>query len=707
MDLPFWLQIKTPKKTILTISSTESKNVDYFNGPSDEERPHTAVRSMASSSSRSAGDKELSPTRPRVTTSSSIASLEPKSLSEPALKNMTVVTETVSSIPQASLAPNGTGRLEPAGTLRVKASNETIRPKKDRKKASKKASSINSAPRRSPTIVGYETVFSPVSHRKLSSSQRYRRESVPLPHRPVPHSTGSDLREVVEHSLISSPTSRRISFRAITYRLSTTNLIREASTRSEVFENRVKKEMDDVASDDSDETFVYESNPPDPQPRRNKHHSRTPSGASLSSMQDRGITRSIATVLDNKRPLQKPRSMKFSSNTSNYGTADEEEYRDGTIRPRDRNGSQQVGWQSRVATGQSTILDDETSLFPLASKTKSLTAVGGRSSNAARLAVQHLRATSMKRADGYSSMDMEAEAADDERTPLITGTGTVRTPGRSRNGRPRGYRYGDLRPPPPRRNVIARTAGCLLILITVSILVFGVVAFFMAVSADLREVSVIEVKNVIASEQELMLDLVIKAINPNVVPITISDIDVNAFAKSSFVGSEKWWREHGREPTGNETDGLIPSHHKRTQERILRRRPQTALSKRDRDLFISDPPADKDPAAGKQTMLLGHILKFDNPLIFDGSFWRRQPKYSTGSLRLSKPGNHTEAGGTERWERVIKHDFELIIRGIMSYNRPLGTGTMSISISGTAAVKGTGDEDDGENPGDGKNTTRT
>jgi hypothetical protein len=100
-------------------------------------------------------------------------------------------------------------------------------------------------------------------------------------------------------------------------------------------------------------------------------------------------------------------------------------------------------------------------------------------------------------------------------------------------------------------------------------------------------------------------------------------------------------------------------------------------------------------------MLLGHILKFDNPLIFDGSFWRRQPHYSTGSLRLSKPGNHTEAGGTERWERVLQHDFDLQIRGVLTYTIPLGGRTVNNPVNGITTVKGNGDDEgDPDNSGE-------
>ena len=85
---------------------------------------------------------------PAKSSFSSLAAIKPRSAAETTSKNMTVETETVTSIPQAAIGgPQGErvaqGRGDPSGSLRLKPSNETIRPKKDRKKATRKAPSIN------------------------------------------------------------------------------------------------------------------------------------------------------------------------------------------------------------------------------------------------------------------------------------------------------------------------------------------------------------------------------------------------------------------------------------------------------------------------------------------------------------------------------------------------------------------------------------
>lgn len=67
-------------------------------------------------------------------------------ISDGSVKNMTVETETVSSIPQLALG-GGAGERHPlrrtdtGGSLRLKPSNETIRPKKEKKRVVRKAPS--------------------------------------------------------------------------------------------------------------------------------------------------------------------------------------------------------------------------------------------------------------------------------------------------------------------------------------------------------------------------------------------------------------------------------------------------------------------------------------------------------------------------------------------------------------------------------------
>jgi hypothetical protein len=468
--------------------------------------------------------------------------------------------------------------------------------------------------------------------------------------------------------------------------LSTNSQLSKASTRADIFEDRVKNAMDEATSDDSDETFVYESNPPEPPPaRRSRHHSRTPSGASaISNTDQRGPIRLNHSALS----TQKTRSMKF---TNAYNSGDEESIdRGGTIRAvTARGGSSSVHHHhlsrpGRNGTGHASILDDDNSPFNHLSKVPSLT---GLPRQVPRLNNRHLQAAngSGRRETGYTSYDMDAEGGDDEGTPLI-GTGTVRTLRGTKRAPPQQASR------PPRyldhyqsggRSILRRFAGCIVLLVMLLLLIFGAVAFLFAISTPLANVSIIEIQAVLASEQEIMFDLVVGAMNPNLLPISVGDMDINVFAKSKYVGSEKWWREHGDEP-------MPPFESRRRRKNRIGTGYPGEVEEEDWRGSESDPwnpmPQPDEPESNRQTMLLGRVDHFDNPLTFDGSFWKKHEHISTGSLRLSKPGNHTELGGSERWERVLLHPFELIVRGTLKYKIPLGGHSFAANVGNSVLV---------------------
>ena len=68
-------------------------------------------------------------------------------------------------------------------------------------------------------------------------------------------------------------------------------------------------------------------------------------------------------------------------------------------------------------------------------------------------------------------------------------------------------------------------------------MILSAVAFLIMSNRPMYEVRIHKVQNVLASEQEIMLDLLVGAINPNALGIQVGEMDVNVFAKSRHVGS--------------------------------------------------------------------------------------------------------------------------------------------------------------------------
>ena len=555
------------------------------------------------------------------------------------VRNMTVETETVSSIPQVSMGvgngERGNASRSEQGTLRMKPSTETIRPRKEKKK-NRRPNNVTAGP---------------------------------------------------------------------------------ASSKADIFEAKVANAVDEADVSDSDETFVYESNPPDPYPiRPPRYHSRTPSATSMASQADQlaGRTRGLR---DASHGVTGKRSMKFTNAFANSVDGDGIDA-DGASRSSRVDGSGTITPRHHNI-GRHHPRNGMHNLFEIDSASQSQTPSQSQAPKSPRhftgANYRHSRHSNTRLSPNYRTIsgskkvsescmdDFEAEGADDERTPLV-GMRSVR----SRNGgrRPNSASLRQMEYMAQRhRGFFSRFGSCAIIFLLLLIVAGGATSFIVAATQPLLDVQVIAIQNVLASEQELMLDLNVQAVNPNLFPVTIDDTDVNIFAKSGYVGSDKFWREHG----ANDLD-----HFPRVEQ--SRRRWQLSQTVRCMGSMEclketmgghsaphtsdgvdkgTDPP--EDPEGEPKSMLLGRVFRFDSPLSFESSPWTHLTSSSKGQIRLSRPGNKTETGGTERWERVLLHPFELTVRGVVKYQLPLSSRYLSATIS--SSIKVTPDTHDPDKPG--------
>lgn len=375
--------------------------------------------------------------------------------------------------------------------------------------------------------------------------------------------------------------------------------------------------------------------------------------------------------------------MKFSNNYSSIGYSNEGN--DGTVRGPSQTGRPASGNTThhhhigRYGRGGHASLFDSDSPFPNA--TKSMRSAAGQLSPRSSRNPQAVHVTkSPRKIEEIMSYDLEGEGADDERTPLV---GSIRS-GRNRR-RPlpgsvrhiysedRGHRYCG-------RVTAFTSLGSVL-----AILVAGIVVILIMCSKPLVDVHVKDIRNVLASEQEIMLDLHVQAMNPNFIAIQISDLDVNIFAKSKHVGSSSLWRAGHLQRPPRKFRPRSQGDQIASQQDSSLLDPSDIISHLDGGVDEGTDPID-DPAADSQTMLLGQIFEFDSPLIFEASPIRHHSDGSVGEVRLAKPGNRTEEGGSERWEHVLLYDFELIVRGVVKYSLPISSRLRRANISGSIVV---------------------
>ena len=632
-------------------------------------------------------------------------------------KTMTVETETVSSIPHVAVGGgagerNVPGRTDTGGTLRPKPSTETIRPKKEKKKVVRKAPSLNAGAggfssrhfplyqshSRNPSSPDSIVPSSMGSGNTLHEQQLVEqcpisplilgRSRIPYPSFPSPMKSAPN---PDSHGPLGPPgPQRRFSSGLISFRG------RTASSKADIFEAKVASAVDERDSSDSEETFVYESNPPEPlSARPHRFHSRTPSTASTLSQID---PHGVKGRQDSHHALVGKKSMKFANNHNSMNLPNDGE---GTVRGPSQTGRgggtphhHHIGRFGRSG-GHPSIFDNE-SPFPNAVRTS-------------RPSTSHLQQMSPRqfgqrspqvwrssgngrKAEEYSSYDLEGEGADDERAPLIGSTRGARNRRRPLPGSVRQMYATEERDPRFCGRITAFTSlGSIL-----ALLIAAIVIILVLCTKPLYEVHIRDIRNVLASESELMLDLNVHAINPNIIAIQISDLDVNLFAKSRHVGTSSAWRQQNPPPS---SPNALPSFHQSSRRRRIPvlRTPADLVSQLDGIDEGTDPIDDDDPASDSQTMLLGRIYSFDSPLIFDPSPLHHHSLSSTGEVRLSKPGNRTVEGGTARWEKVLQHDFELIVRGVVKYSLPISSKIRKASLGGRVIVHPS--EDDGEGAG--------
>ena len=653
----------------------------------------------ASTKSEKKKDQNANAQRPKNAPTKSYNPLSTTKSRQEGKQGMTVETETVQSIPQSALnAGDRSGtRNDNSGSVRLKPSNETIRPKKERKKTAQKARSLNQGTgtyhsRKSPLLTQQEYFECDATNGDEQAGVESSRSSSTARDAPSSESPGRIADRTrqsshhLRHSIFSLP--RTISNR----------YLRKASSKADIFEARVANAVDEANSSDSDETFVYESNPPDSQRRPARHHSRTPSVTSSHSVaegQRSGGIRSFGDATEDRRVAEKKRSMKFSNNA--YNDNDSPETKDGSVRSHTPRHFGRFG-----RGGSQASMFDPDSPFTQASKLRS-NQLGTRNSrpNSPRSAhgtPQQQRGTSglFGRKTMESSYDFDAEGGDEnERTPLM---GTIRTP---RSGRlPRRINstntahsideYYGVR----RHSRCGKYGGCFLFLVVLAAVIMSAIAFLVMSNRPLYDVRICKIENVLASEQELMLDLVVGAVNPNALGITVDDMDVNLFARSKHVGSgkgdeEEMWQESvfRRKRRRSDLPPLNPP--PGWQDYSSHWRSPSTSGGVDKG---TDPPDDDDLEKDAQTMLLGRILHFDQGLSFEGSPLKRHTHSSVGELRLEKPGNKTETGGSERWERVLKYEFELIVMGVLKYQLPISSRVESAAVRSSIMVY----PDDGE-----------
>ncbi len=441
-----------------------------------------------------------------------------------------------------------------------------------------------------------------------------------------------------------------------------------ASSKADIFEAQVASAVDEVDSSDSEETFVYESNPPDTNDRPRRFHSRTPSTTSMASQVDQ--RKGVRPFMDSGHSVAMKKSMKFANSFHSDRPEPLPGDDDGKGTARSTVGTARgtthhhhvPRWARNGGNGHPSLFDSE-SPFPNASKSKHN--LGGNAPRHGRPTSPRVSNTTRMAGYGKKPSSISAvydldDGADDERTPLM---GTVRSNRSGRNRRPAASSMRQLEHQALRRekSLMSRFAGCLALTVMIIAVISGAVGFMFTTTQALTDVKILALRNVLASDQDIIFDMQVQARNSNLMAVVIDTTDLVIFAKSKYAGTdhEYWKLPHSTMKRGRRGP--------RGQENGARQ------------------PDNGDPTS--PNLEIGHVYELYSPLTFEGSPFKSKNSTSVGQIRVDHPGNQTTPAGSERWGNVVQHEFELLVRGTLKYSLPLSQTIRKLSVEGRVMVK--------------------
>ncbi|GAV46489.1 hypothetical protein ZYGR_0A00810 [Zygosaccharomyces rouxii] len=203
--------------------------------------------------------------------------------------------------------------------------------------------------------------------------------------------------------------------------------------------------------------------------------------------------------------------------------------------------------------------------------------------------------------------------------------------------------------------------------VTCMLLTVGfVLGFLLASNKELQDFNIVLIDNVLSSADELIFDVTVSALNPGFLSIDVQNVDLDIFAKSSHVQEDGIKYRAGSSTIGDDDD-------------------------------------DDDPPNQKETVLLGTAYMLETPLRFHGNvLLKRDYDVGISSIKLLDPGAKQQQESdtlallrlkpkqleddVSKWKNIIKHDYQLIVRGNMRYKVPYG-GAKSVPVQSHTEVK--------------------
>ena len=221
--------------------------------------------------------------------------------------------------------------------------------------------------------------------------------------------------------------------------------------------------------------------------------------------------------------------------------------------------------------------------------------------------------------------------------------------------------------------------------------------FVFQTSRNLENVVIRNLTNIVVSEEELVMDVLVSAGNPNILPVVMGEtINIDVFARSDQIKDQNGGKvvlhissdalNFQDDDHHHEQELLVQHSDDREENNDRMRDPEPIFPRRRRwPPWHRDDPDDANKPPKNITegtsLLLGTIRALEAPLSFPAASFRPGSLKTTqkGQMKLFGPAvNSTD--GTEKWKKVISAEFELIVRGTMRYRAPIGGRERAVAV---------------------------
>ncbi|CAN3371665.1 hypothetical protein DIURU_001830 [Diutina rugosa] len=163
--------------------------------------------------------------------------------------------------------------------------------------------------------------------------------------------------------------------------------------------------------------------------------------------------------------------------------------------------------------------------------------------------------------------------------------------------------------------------------------------FILATTKQLEDVQISSIDQAVVASDELVFNVAVSAVNPGWFTIDIADVDLSVFAKSGY---------------------------------------------------LDDPDSPHHYAV--ETVVLGSVYQFSSPISFTGGVFNSERQTQVAEVKLVGPGRNVTGLDSDskdnwnKWNRIIKHPFDLILRGNLQYKLPMSSQPRFVSVNKVAYI---------------------